>query len=119
MTSPFGAQLQLLRKKYGLTQAQLAEKLEFSTNYISQLENGVSAPSYKFLALLLESYPWDANLFFSPAVSPSTQMSSRQTLPLSPEKQDALFMAASIIMEALNSQAICDDNISTSKGGCA
>ena len=41
----FGKRLAALRKASGLTQEQLAEKAEYSVEFISFIERGVHAPS--------------------------------------------------------------------------
>lgn len=41
----FREQLQYYRKKSGMTQAQLAEKVDVSEHYIRLIENGYSVPS--------------------------------------------------------------------------
>ena len=43
-----GKQIQLLRKQKGLTQAELAEAIDSSQKYISEVENGHKEPSLKF-----------------------------------------------------------------------
>ncbi len=42
----FGANLRHYRKAKALTQAQLAEKVELSTEMISKIERGIAAPSF-------------------------------------------------------------------------
>lgn len=44
-----GANLQAIRKSHGYTQEVLAEKLECSTRYISDIEQNNSKPSYEVL----------------------------------------------------------------------
>lgn len=43
----FSERLILLRKQYGLTQKQLAEKLGITERTYQRLESGTSLPSYK------------------------------------------------------------------------
>lgn len=43
-----GKQIQLLRKQRRLTQAELAEAIDSSQKYISEVENGHKEPSLKF-----------------------------------------------------------------------
>lgn len=47
-----GKRIAELRKDAGLSQAQLAEKAGFSSEYISRLERGVNAPSIKALNMI-------------------------------------------------------------------
>lgn len=48
----FGQRLREVRSSRGLTQAQLAEKAEVTTSYITRLENGSSAPGIDLVARL-------------------------------------------------------------------
>ncbi len=45
----FGLLLKKLRVEAGLTQEGLAEKMEVAQTYVSQVERGVSVPSWKYL----------------------------------------------------------------------
>jgi len=47
-----GKNIQKLRNEIGLTQAQLAEKVDFSANHISRIEIGASAMSLESLISL-------------------------------------------------------------------
>lgn len=47
-----GKKVKYLRRLNNLTQAQLAEKVSLSVNYISQIETGVAAPTLKTLLIL-------------------------------------------------------------------
>lgn len=44
-----GRQLKYLRRQKNLTQAQLAEKVGLSVNYVSQIETGIANPKVKTL----------------------------------------------------------------------
>lgn len=48
----FGKRVRYLRRLRGLTQAQLAEKMHLSTNYVSQIETGVASPTFDTLSKL-------------------------------------------------------------------
>ena len=50
----FGKRIKHLRRLRNLTQAQLAEKLDLSINYISQIETGEATPTFKTLFLLAQ-----------------------------------------------------------------
>jgi transcriptional regulator with XRE-family HTH domain len=52
MTKHLGAYIVEARKKYGLTQLELAELLEVTRNYIAQLEIGRRLPSLELLVKL-------------------------------------------------------------------
>jgi transcriptional regulator with XRE-family HTH domain len=47
-----GKRVKYLRRLRNLTQSQLAEKVDLSTNYISQIETGVATPTLKTLSML-------------------------------------------------------------------
>ncbi len=49
-----GKRVKYLRRLKNLTQAQLAEKIDLSVNYISQIETGIASPSFKTLLLLAQ-----------------------------------------------------------------
>lgn len=50
----FGQRVKYLRRLRNLTQAQLAEKIDLSVNYISQIETGVATPTFKTIQLLAQ-----------------------------------------------------------------
>jgi len=50
----FGKRLKLMRKVRGLTQEQLAEKLDLSVEMVSFMERGIHAPSFETLGRLSE-----------------------------------------------------------------
>ncbi len=47
-----GKKIKEIRKKLGMTQAQLAEKLDVEYKYVSRLETGTSSPSFTMLEKL-------------------------------------------------------------------
>ena len=52
--SSFGKKVQHYREKQGLTQEQLAEKIEMSQNFISALERGKKLPSFDTLIRIID-----------------------------------------------------------------
>lgn len=52
----FGKRLRKLRRNSDITQEELAEKIGMSSNFISQLERGINAPSFDVLAKLAEVF---------------------------------------------------------------
>ena len=48
-TIKIGKNLQIIRKSHGYTQEQLAEKMEISVRYVSDIEQNKSKPSYEVL----------------------------------------------------------------------
>lgn len=53
--STFGEKLKILRKNKGLTQAQLAEKIEITEKHISKIEVGIYFPKYSTLNKILQA----------------------------------------------------------------
>lgn len=50
----FGTQLRAIRKQRGLTQEQLAELIDRSVDAVSNMERGISLPSYETLGRLAD-----------------------------------------------------------------
>ena len=48
----FGKRVKELRRERKLTQAQLAERVELSINYISQIETGEASPTFETIVKL-------------------------------------------------------------------
>ena len=51
-----GKRVRYLRKLEKLTQAQLAERMELTVNYISQIETGVASPTFQTLVKLANCF---------------------------------------------------------------
>lgn len=60
-----GGKVKVLRLKRGLTQNQLAEKLNVTASYISQLERNIITPSVGSLLMLMEELQVDPGHFLS------------------------------------------------------
>ena len=60
-----GSKIRELRLENGLTQEELANRLELTKGYISQLENYLSSPSMNTLFSILEVLGTDVSDFFS------------------------------------------------------
>jgi transcriptional regulator with XRE-family HTH domain len=50
----FGTQLRAIRKQRGLTQEELAEMIDRSVDAVSNMERGISLPSYETLGRLAD-----------------------------------------------------------------
>lgn len=50
-----GKRVKYLRKQKNITQAQFAEKIGLSINYISQIETGIASPTFKTLSMLAKT----------------------------------------------------------------
>ena len=67
----FGENVKHYRKKAGLSQEQLAEKLDISTNHMSVIETGGKFVTYKLLERIVETFGiMPAALFFMPGTAP-------------------------------------------------
>lgn len=51
-----GKNIQKIRKSYGYTQEKLAEQIEVSTRYISEVEQDRTKPSYEVLVKLCNAF---------------------------------------------------------------
>ena len=60
-----GKKIRALRLGNGLTQEELANRLELTKGYISQLENNLTSPSMQTLFAILEVLGTDVHEFFS------------------------------------------------------
>lgn len=65
LKSRIGSNIAMLRKQQGLTQAELAEKLNYSDKAISKWERGESVPDVLTLMVLAEQFDTDVNAFLS------------------------------------------------------
>jgi len=60
----FGENVKFYRKKQGLSQEQLAELLEISTNHLSVIETGTKFVTYKLLERIQELKVLPSSLFY-------------------------------------------------------
>ena len=56
-------QIKLHRKKMGLTQAELAEKVDLSDQHISRIESGCYIPSLKSFFMIIDTLKIDLSTF--------------------------------------------------------
>ncbi len=64
-TIKIGKKLQTIRKSNGYTQEQLAEKVEVSVRYISDIEQDRAKPSYEVLIRICNIFKISLNQIFS------------------------------------------------------
>jgi transcriptional regulator with XRE-family HTH domain len=86
----FAARVKEIRRQRGLTQQQLAERIERSTNAVSALERGVSLPTFATLERLAEVLKVPVREFFDADVVETDH------------KREALIMALKMSARALN-----------------
>lgn len=60
-----GKNIQEIRKSYGYTQEKLAEKIDVSTRYISDIEQDKSKPSYEILVRICNLFQIGLDSIFS------------------------------------------------------
>ncbi len=90
-----GKQVQAYRKKRGLTQAELAERIGLSTNYLSALERGVYNIKLELLVNILNELDCSADEIFCNLVNRSSHVKashlSDKLKKLSPEEQYRIY----------------------------
>ena len=88
-----GKRIKEQRERLGLTQDKFAEKLGYSTNYISTIERGASFPRYDKLIAILNGLETSADAVFCDVLDYATvYQSSRlseelETLPQKEQKR--------------------------------
>lgn len=88
-----GRRIKERREELGLTQAQLAEKLGISANYLSTIERGSSFPRCELLVAIINTLQTSADAIFCDVIDHSleyrtTALSEKLTqLPLPEQKR--------------------------------
>lgn len=88
-----GKRIQKQREHLGLTQAQFAEKLGYSTNYISTIERGASFPRCDKLIAILNGLETSADAIFCDVLDHSITYQASQVskaleeLPVAEQKR--------------------------------
>lgn len=96
-----GERIKTVRKSLGLTQDQLAEKSELSSNYIGQLERGERSPSLKTLSKIARSLGVDTEyLVRSPHGDIETKLREIRRITRTPENLDKVVKIARIIFDS-------------------
>ena len=72
-----GKTLQAIRKSHGYTQERLAEKLQLSARYISQLERGIAFGSATTIVNLCKALDIDSNFLFQNVIDCDTPYSTK------------------------------------------
>lgn len=75
----FGQALKLLRRYQGLNQSALADKLDISRSYVSELESGNRTPSLELLGRYADIFkiPVSSLVFFAEALEDKENISGR------------------------------------------
>ena len=100
-----GKRIQEVRKSRGLTQAELAQMLDLSTKYISNIECGFKTPTLNTFVALANALQCDANSLLSDVLDVTTGqesgMVSRKLLALpAPEQRRILHLLEVMIDDA-------------------
>ena len=73
-----GDRIKEIRKKNSLTQEQLAEKLDISVEYVSQIERGMKIPSMQIFIKLVEVLDVSADYLIRDTVSTHNMYVNKQ-----------------------------------------
>lgn len=101
-----GDRIKEVRKKRRLTQEQLAEQVDVTVEYISQLERGLSTPSMQVFIKLLETLDASADYLLRDMVSTNNPYGDKQIAArlerLAPKQRQALMAIIDAYMEYLD-----------------
>ena len=91
-----GGRIQSLRQRKGFTQQQFSEMVGISTNYLSDLERGVSSPRMDKLVAIINALDCSADEVFADVVPHGYKVrASRlndEMVKLSPKEQERAFV---------------------------
>lgn len=98
-----GKRIQEYRKKKGLTQEQLAEKVGLSTNYISAVERGVNALNLDKLVEVMNCLECSADEIFVDVLNNSCEIKvsllTEQISSLPKDEQERIFTIIQTLIE--------------------
>jgi len=98
-----GKRFKEARERLGLTQEEFAEKADFTKNYISRIERGVSFPRYDKLIKLLNALEISADAIFCDVLLCSNDYKSSQLsamlADLSPISQKRILQTLEVIIQ--------------------
>ena len=75
---PMGKRIKMARENKGMTQEQLAEKLDLSVQHISVIERGVKAPRLETFIKLANELGVNADYFLEDLLSVSSKITSNE-----------------------------------------
>jgi transcriptional regulator with XRE-family HTH domain len=88
-----GKRIQLIRKQRGLTQEQLAELVDLSTNHISAVERGIHQPTTENLVKIMTVLDCSADELFQDVIPAGTRVQASllseklKALPMQEQKR--------------------------------
>ncbi len=98
-----GKRIQEVRKSRGLTQEELAQQLDLSTKYISNIECGFKTPKLNTFVAIANALHCDANDLLSDVLDSVTDresaLVSNKLLRLSPERQRQFLRILEIMID--------------------
>lgn len=98
-----GHRIQEARKSCGITQAELAQILDLSTKYISNIECGFKTPKLNTFVAIANALQCDANLLLSDVLDVSTGkesgLISKKLLALPVEEQRRILRVLEVMID--------------------
>ena len=98
-----GKRFKEARERLGLTQEEFAEKADFTKNYISRIERGVSFPRYDKLIKLLNALEISADAIFCDVILYSSDYKASQLSEklsaLNPEAQHRILQMLELMIQ--------------------
>lgn len=98
-----GRRIQEVRKARGLTQAELAQRVELSTKYISNVECGFKMPKLNTFVAIANALQCDANVLLADVLDVTTGQESglisKKLLALPPEEQRRILRVLEVMVE--------------------
>ena len=106
----FGRGLAALRKKRGLTQAELADRIDVSTQFLTAIETGKKAPSFDSIDRIAKVLRTDAGEIFSAgrkeaSTPPTSNAVLRATESLPSGHEEALVEVLQVVSRYLSTAA--------------
>ncbi|MBR5108835.1 MAG: helix-turn-helix transcriptional regulator [Clostridia bacterium] len=106
-TQKVGRQIQEVRKARGITQMELAQMVDLSTKYISNIECGFKTPKLNTFVAIANALQCDANTLLSDVLDTTTgqesALVSKKTLSLPIEEQRRLLRVLEVMIEETRS----------------
>lgn len=103
-----GRRIQEVRKSRGITQSELAQKVDLSTKYISNIECGFKTPTMDTFIAIANALQCDANSLLSDVLDVTTSQESglvsKKLLGLSAEEQRRLLRMLEVMIDETGSK---------------
>ena len=103
-----GKRIQEARKSRGITQSELAQMVDLSTKYISNIECGFKTPKLNTFVAIANALECDANLLLADVLNTATSQESglisKKLLALPVEKQRHLLRVLEVMIDETGSK---------------